>query len=123
MEHEIVLKIVLTAVGLLTTAALTYTGRAIYKAVSSASLLETKLDSIVQKTEAIESQNVIQSNTLCKVVEMQQPNIRAIRSMCYSMKESGFNGSIKHAFEHVDEWENKLNEAINANTKIALGGK
>ncbi len=123
MEHQIALKIILTAVGLLTTAALTYTGRAIYKAVHSASLLETKLDSIVQKTEAIERQNVIQSNTLCKVVEMQQPNIRAIRSMCYSMKESGFNGSIKHAFEHVDEWENKLNEAINANTKIALGGK
>jgi len=29
MEHQIVLKIILTAVGLLTTAALTYTGRAI----------------------------------------------------------------------------------------------
>ena len=101
MEHEIVLKIVFTAVGLLTTAALTYTGRAIYKAVHSASLLETKLDSIVQKTEAIESQNVIQSNTLCKVVEMQQPNIRAIRSMC-SMKEririQRFNQT---RFEHV----------------------
>ena len=27
MEHQIVLKIILTAVGLLTTAALTYTGR------------------------------------------------------------------------------------------------
>lgn len=123
MTHDILLKIILTAVGLLTTGALTYTGRAIAKAVNSAKLLETKLDSIVEKTNAIEKQNEVQSNTLCKVVEMQQPNIRAIRSMCYSMKESGFNGSIKHAFEHVDEWENKLNEAINANTKIALGGR
>lgn len=123
MTHDILLKIILTAVGLLTTGALTYAGRAIARAVNSAKLFETKLDSIVEKTNAIEKQNVVQSNTLCKVVEMQQPNIRAIRSMCYSMKESGFNGSIKHAFEHVDEWENKLNEAINDNTKIALGGQ
>ena len=123
MVQQVVLKIVLAAAGFLTTAALAYTGRQIAKAVKSAKLLETKLDAVVEKTGAIENQNIIQSNTLCKVVEMQQPNIRAIRSMCYSMKESGFNGSIKHAFEHVDEWENKLNEAINANTKIALGGK
>jgi len=33
MEHQIVLKIILTAVGLLTTAALTYTGRATVKGV------------------------------------------------------------------------------------------
>jgi len=34
MEHQIVLKIILTAVGLLTAVALTYTGRATVKGVA-----------------------------------------------------------------------------------------
>lgn len=123
MTHDVVLKIVLTAVGVITTAALTYTARQIVHAVSSMRDVAIKVDQLDTRIANIEKQNVTQSNTLCKLINMQQPNIRALRSMCSSMREAGFNGSIKKAFGHIDEWENKYNDTTDDNNKIALGAK
>ena len=123
MTHDIVLKIVLTAVGVLTTAAITYTGRQIIHVVSSMRDVAKNIERLDSRIANIESQNVTQSNTLCKLINMQQPNIRALRSMCFSMREAGFNGSIKNAFDHINDWENKYNDTTDDNNKIALGAK
>ena len=123
MTHDVILKIVLTAVGVLTTAAITYTGRQIIHVVSSMRDVASKVERLDSRIANIENQNVTQSNTLCKLIKMQQPNIRALRSMCSSMKEAGFNGSIKNAFDHINDWENKYNDTTDDNNKIALGAK
>ena len=116
MEHQIVLKIILTAVGLLTTAALTYTGRQIVKAV-------TTMKTVVSKVDGLAKQNEQQTRNVATLLRVQRPIIRAQRSISYALRECGANGSVSKALEHINEAEDELNQSAATDAEYAMGGK
>jgi hypothetical protein len=116
MEHQIVLKIILTAVGLLTTAALTYTGRQIVKAV-------TTMKTVVTKVDGLAKQNEKQTENISTILRIQRPNIKAMRSISYALRECGANGSVTKALEHINTMEDELNATAEHNAFTAMGGK
>lgn len=116
MEQQIILKIVLTAVGLLTTAALTYTGRKIVHAI-------TTMQTVVHKVDGLAKQNEQQTRNVATLLRVQRPIIRAQRSISYALRECGANGSVSKALEHINEAEDELNNSAAADATYAMGGK
>ena len=116
MEHQIVLKIILTAVGLLTTAALTYAGRQIVKAV-------TTMKTVVSKVDGLAKQNEQQTRNVATLLRVQRPIIRAQRSISYALMECGTNGSVSKALEHINTAEDELNNSAAEDAEYAMGGK
>ena len=114
MEHQIVLKIILTAVGLLTTAALTYTGRQVAKAIA---VMRESVKDIgeMKKLNAAQSENIVSlSETLCCFAESQNEVIIALKNF-------GLNGQTKNAFEMLDKGKRVLEEQEGRNRKRAMG--
>ena len=114
MEHQIVLKIILTAVGLLTTAALTYTGRQVAKAI--AVMRESVKDICeMKKLNAAQSENIVAgSEALFCFAESQKEVIIALKNF-------GLNGQTKNAFEMLDRGKRVLEEQEGRNRKRAMG--
>ena len=116
MEQQILLKIILTAVGLLTTAALTYAGRQIVKAVAT-------MKSVIVKVDGLYTHDEQQTRNVATLLRVQRPILRAQRSISYALRECGANGSVSKALEHINEAEDELNNSAAADATYAMGGK
>lgn len=116
MEHQIVLKIILTAVGLLTTAALTYTGRQIVSALRA-------MREVTGTVKELARQNEVQTRNVATLLRVQRPNIKAMRSISYALRECGANGSVSKALEHINTMKDELNNRAEEDAKYAMGGR
>jgi len=114
MEHQIVLKIILTAVGLITTAALTYVGRQVAKAIA---VMRESIKDIgeMKKLNVAQSENIVAgSEALFCFAESQKEVIIALKNF-------GINGQTKNAFEMLDRGKRVLEEQEVRNRKRAMG--
>jgi len=116
MTHDILLKIILTAVGLLTTGALTYVAKKIVQAI-------TTMQTVVHKVDGLAKQNEQQTRNVATLLRVQRPIIRAQRSISYALRECGANGSVSKALEHINEAEDELNTSAAADAEYAMGGR
>jgi hypothetical protein len=105
---------ILTAVGVLTTAAITYTGKRLFSMFGM-------IKEISVSVQDLKKQNDAQTENVATLLSMQRPNIRTLRSFCYAFRELGVNGSITRAFEHVDDMEDTLNKCLDKNAKSVMG--